>query len=274
MFLNTDKLFTIGQFAKLHGINKKTLMWYDEVGLLKPAVIKDNGYRYYTYQQSSLLEAILLLRELNVSITEIKGFLLNRSADSLEKLMADKIREVDDTITHLRAIRAVMSAKKQDMSAIRNLNLSEFSIVEKTEAHYLATVATTADTPFEKEIELVVEEVKKHQLRRLHDASYGSIMPVESLYREDFGDYSALYIELPFPTQQKGLHIQPRGKYLRAFYQGDWAGLPSRYMEILAYAKGQGLQLYGYAYEKGINELVIDTLQDYITQIEIPIQTE
>lgn len=274
MFLNTDKLFTIGQFAKLHGINKKTLMWYDEVGLLKPAVIKDNGYRYYTYQQSSLLEAILLLRELNISITEIKGFLLNRSADSLEKLMADKIREVDDTIMHLRAIRAVMSAKKQDMSAIRNLNLSEFSIVEKTEAHYLATVATTADTPFEKEIELVVEEVKKHQLRRLHDASYGSIMPVESLYREDFGDYSALYIELPFPTQQKGLHIQPKGKYLRAFYQGDWAGLAKRYREILAYAKEQGLKFYGFAYEKGINELVIDTLQDYITQIEIPIQTE
>lgn len=274
MFFNTDKLFTIGQFAKLHGINKKTLMWYDEVGLLKPAVIKDNGYRYYTYQQSSLLEAILLLRELNISITEIKGFLLNRSADSLEKLMADKIREVDDTITHLRALRAVMSAKKQDMSAIRNLNLSEFSIVEKTEAHYLATVATTADTPLEKEIELIVEGTRKHQLRRLHDASYGAMMPVESLYRGDFDNYSALYIELPFPTQRKGLHIQPRGKYLRAFYQGDWAGLPSRYMEILAYAKGQGLQLYGYAYEKGINELVIDTLQDYITQIEIPIQTE
>lgn len=274
MFFNTDKLFTIGQFAKLHEINKKTLMWYDETGLLKPAVIKDNGYRYYTYQQSSLLETILLLRELNVSISEIKSFLQNRSAYSLEKLMTDKIREVDDTIARLKTIRAAMSAKKQDMSAIRNLNLSEFSIVEKTESHYFAMIPTTTDTPFEKEIELVVEEVKKHQLRRLHDASYGTIIPVESLYRGDFDDYSALYIELPFPTQRKGLHIQPKGKYLRAFYQGDWAGLPSRYMEILAYAKGQGLQFYGFAYEKGINELVIDTLQDYITQIEIPIQTE
>ena len=29
-------LFTIGQFAALHEINKKTLMWYDEIGLLKP----------------------------------------------------------------------------------------------------------------------------------------------------------------------------------------------------------------------------------------------
>lgn len=46
-------LFTIGQFAALHEINKKTLMWYDEIGLLKPACIKENGYRYYSYQQSA-----------------------------------------------------------------------------------------------------------------------------------------------------------------------------------------------------------------------------
>lgn len=57
-------LFTIGQFAALHEINKKTLMWYDEIGLLKPACIKENGYRYYSYQQSAALETILMLREL------------------------------------------------------------------------------------------------------------------------------------------------------------------------------------------------------------------
>lgn len=34
-----DKLLTIGQFAALHGINKKTLMWYDEIDLFKPAAI-------------------------------------------------------------------------------------------------------------------------------------------------------------------------------------------------------------------------------------------
>ena len=32
-----EKLLTIGQFAALHGINKKTLMWYDGTGLFKPA---------------------------------------------------------------------------------------------------------------------------------------------------------------------------------------------------------------------------------------------
>ena len=45
-----NKRLTIGQFAALHGVNKKTLMWYDEIGLFKPAAVNpENGYRYYTY---------------------------------------------------------------------------------------------------------------------------------------------------------------------------------------------------------------------------------
>lgn len=274
MFYNTHKLFTIGQFAKLHEINKKTLMWYDEIGILKPAVIKENGYRYYSFQQSSILETILMLRELNVSISEIQDFMQNRSASSLETLLENKVRELDDTISHLRSLRAIMNEKRWNMSTIRNLDISEFSIVEKPETHYLVTVPISHDTPFEQEIELVVTETKKYQLRRLHDASYGAILPVENLYCGNLNGYSALYIELPFPTHRKGLHVQPKGKYLRAFCKGDWNNLPGRYTEILAYAKENNLQFCGSAYEKGINELVIDTLDDYITQIEIPIKTE
>lgn len=86
-----DKLLTIGQFAALHGINKKTLMWYDEIGLFHPAVIHpENGYRYYNYHQSSVLETILLLRELNVSTDEIRTFMQNRSAASMEQLLRKK----------------------------------------------------------------------------------------------------------------------------------------------------------------------------------------
>ena len=40
-----QKLFTIGQFAAIHGVTKKTLMWYDEMGLVTPAVIGENGDR-------------------------------------------------------------------------------------------------------------------------------------------------------------------------------------------------------------------------------------
>lgn len=272
MFSDTDKLFTIGQFARLHEINKKTLMWYDEIGLLKPASVKENGYRCYTYRQSPLLETILLLRELDVSIPEIQDFLKNRSASSLERLLEDKIKELDKAISHLRSVRALMSEKKQNMAALSSLDLSGFSLIEKREAHYFVTVSTSPHTPLEKDIEKVLKETKKYQLRRLHDASYGAMLPVDRLYGGDPSGYSLLYIELPFPTCKRGLHVQPKGRYLRAFCRGTWDKLPRRYEEILSFAEEQGLQFHGFAYEKGINELVIDTPDDYITQIEIPVK--
>ena len=65
--------------------------------------------------------------------------------------------------------------------------------------------------------------------------------------------------------------MQPKGSYLRAFHKGAWDRLPLRYQEILAFAREQGLTLSGFSYEKGINETVVDRIEDYIVQIEIPI---
>ncbi len=99
------KLLTIGQFAALHGINKKTLMWYDEIGLFKPATINPvNGYRCYNYHQSPVLETILLLRELDVSILEIQNFIKDRSAQNLKSLLDDKIAALDLQLMHLQAV--------------------------------------------------------------------------------------------------------------------------------------------------------------------------
>ena len=71
MIKEKNTLFTIGQFAALHEINKKTLMWYDEIGLLKPIYIKENGYRYYSYQQSAELELSLIHIYIKASFLDI-----------------------------------------------------------------------------------------------------------------------------------------------------------------------------------------------------------
>ena len=49
---NRKYLYTTGQFAKLNGINKRTLHYYDEIGLFCPECKGENGYRYYTCFQT------------------------------------------------------------------------------------------------------------------------------------------------------------------------------------------------------------------------------
>ena len=97
------------------------------------------------------------------------------------------------------------------------------------------------------------------------------MISVDSLLNGCYDNYSRLFIEIPFLPYQDGLHIMPGGKYLRAFHKGEWNGIPKRYQEILDYAKKNKLNLHGFSYEMGINENVIDRIEDYIVQIEIMI---
>ncbi len=113
MATKTGKLFTISEFAALHQINKKTLMWYEQVGLFKPAYVKENGYRYYSYQQCTTLYTILMLRELNVSIPEIKEFLKEGTLASYYQMILKKEEEIDRTIRYLKEIKKALVYQKK-----------------------------------------------------------------------------------------------------------------------------------------------------------------
>ena len=64
---NTVKM-TTAQFAELHGVNRRTLHYYDDIGLFSPCQKGENGYRYYDASQSIVFEYIRMLKELNMSI--------------------------------------------------------------------------------------------------------------------------------------------------------------------------------------------------------------
>ena len=57
-------LYSSGEFAKLTGVNKRTLHYYNEIGLFRPEIIGENGYHYYTCFQFTELELILTLRKI------------------------------------------------------------------------------------------------------------------------------------------------------------------------------------------------------------------
>ena len=90
MLENRKKQFTIGQFAALHQINKKTLMWYDEIGLFRPAIKKKMDTDIIPINKSFTLKTILMLRELNVSIPEIQELMLDHSSEKLSFLLGKK----------------------------------------------------------------------------------------------------------------------------------------------------------------------------------------
>ena len=84
------KRLTTAQFAKLHEVNKRTLHYYDEIGLFHPLTRAENGYRYYDISQSIDFEYIRMLKELNMSIEEIQTYRKNPTPADFSRISAAK----------------------------------------------------------------------------------------------------------------------------------------------------------------------------------------
>ena len=70
-----DHLFKIGEIAKILGITRKTILVYEEMGLLTPAIKdKNSGYRYYTADNMTQIRSIRSLQTLGLSLSEIREY--------------------------------------------------------------------------------------------------------------------------------------------------------------------------------------------------------
>lgn len=261
-------LFTTGQFAKLHNINKRTLIYYDDIGLFSPSVKKDNGYRYYTYLQSPVLEMILTFRELDMSIDAIKEYMDHRSADALSSLISTKLIEIDEKIKELKKINSLLLEKKDLLNIELFDDLDKIQIVEYKE-EYLSLSESITDETNDIDVSTMIEHAKKYHTNRLFNHNYGSMISVDKIIKKDFNNYDYFFSKIKKPTQKRGLFLKPKGKYIKAYSKGDWDKLPETYDRILAFVIENNLKLSGYAYEEGINELTIKNMDEYITQIII-----
>ncbi|PWH12679.1 MAG: MerR family transcriptional regulator [Anaerolineae bacterium] len=93
-------MFTIKQLSSLAGVTPRTLRHYDQIGLLKPSRIGENGYRYYGEECLLRLQQILFYRELGLPLDEIRKIIGRRDFDALAALENHK-RELQKRIERL-----------------------------------------------------------------------------------------------------------------------------------------------------------------------------
>lgn len=107
--------YTVKKLAKLSGVSIRTLRFYDEIGLLKPAYYGDNHYRYYEDSQLLTLQQILFFRELGFRLIDIQRIISNPDFDRITALESHRkkleenlnqtkllIKTIDKTISHLK----------------------------------------------------------------------------------------------------------------------------------------------------------------------------
>ena len=114
--------YTVKQLAVMSGITVRTLHFYDEMALLKPAYTRANGYRIYEERQLLMLQQILFYRELGFELKRISEILSQRKFETIAALKSHRqvlekkvtrtrtlIETIDKTMNHLKGKKKMKS---------------------------------------------------------------------------------------------------------------------------------------------------------------------
>ena len=98
---------TVRQLANIAGVSVRTLHHYDAIGLLRPASVGQNGYRYYGEEELLRLQQILIHRELGMPLSEIGRVLDAAGFDRLEALRQQRVRLAAEAERYARLVRTI-----------------------------------------------------------------------------------------------------------------------------------------------------------------------
>lgn len=99
--------YTVKQLAQLSGVSVRTLHYYDDIGLLKPARLGQNRYRYYEEPEVLRLQQILFHRELGFSLQEIVELLDRADFNRIEALRAHRARLEQQAQRYAELVRTI-----------------------------------------------------------------------------------------------------------------------------------------------------------------------
>lgn len=255
--------FTAGQFAKLHQLNKRTLHYYDDIGLFSPSCKGENGYRYYTYGQSPELESILALRDLGMSIEEIKDYLKQPNTEKFLKIAAQKTKEIDKQIERLTQMKALLREKQDTLIHCKEIYDGKIEIIQEPKKYLLLTPAATAD------LAQIMTHLQAAWMHSAYKTGCGSYISLDKVKQGQFETYDGLFTSVASPKKGGNFQVRPKGTYLCGYCVGEWEKIPAFYLQMLDYATANGIELVGNCYEIGLNEFAISHMKEYVTQIEI-----
>ncbi|KAA9022639.1 MerR family transcriptional regulator [Niallia endozanthoxylica] len=133
--------YTVQKLAKLAGISTRTLRYYDEIGILKPARINSSGYRIYGQTEVDMLQQILFFRELGLELNNIKEIVTDPSFDGMNALkehlqkLLEKRNQLDRLIDN---VNQTISSKEGRITMSNKEKFEGFKekMVEENEKKY------------------------------------------------------------------------------------------------------------------------------------------
>ncbi len=270
----SQRLLKTGEFAAFCNTTKDTLFHYDDIGLLKPVMTGANGYRYYSLNQIYMFDLITILKEVGLSLEDIKAYMDERDTDVFLELLREQDRQLKRKIDILTRRRRLLKNTLMMTRKFMDVTEDEIRIVKVPEEYFI--ISDEPKNGSEKEQFAVISRLwdycNKHNY--YDDFITGEIISEQNILNRSFAVW-CFSSRIAKKVKSRYLHIKPAGNYAVKYVRGSYYGLQEEYRKFCRELKEKGYKIKGNIYQNDITNYLSERYaDDYLMKIEVQVENK
>ena len=264
--------YKIGEISKIYSIGRDSLMYYEEIGILKP--IRDsNGYRLYNISDIWKLNLIKELRALNFPMSKIKEYVDNRNIESTINMLNEEVTLIDLKIGELQSHKN--NIKKRLDSIHEVLRESDLFEIKEEYINERKAIMLNGEIKRDSDVDFLVKKLNKEYEGKFYilgNNNIGAIYNSKSLANNIFNEYKSVFCLVDDNEKNYNLLI-PEGKYIKYSYCGQYSDNEIHLKKIYKYIKQNQYRIIGdpiEIYKIDIHETALSN--EFYTEIQIRVE--
>ena len=269
-------MFKIGEFSKLAQVPAKTLRYYDEIGLLKPALVDDStSYRYYSAEQLHRLNRILALRDLGFSLKQIFR-LLEEGVSAVELRGMLRLRQAE-LQEQAKEVQTRLSRVEWRLRQIEEEGaMPKYEVVVKTVPAIKAAVLREVIPTYSEGGRLFSEIFAHLKSNRVRPVGPPFAICYDEEYRERDVDVEAavpIGSLLPEGERVKVCEVPGVEEMACLVHQGPYESVGEAYTHLISWIQANGYRICGPSREVYLKgpETGCDPAE-YVTEVQFPVE--
>lgn len=270
-FISSKKYLSIGDFSKLSGIARKNLIYYDDIGILKPVFVKENGYRYYSYNQLDEVTIIMTLKDLGIPLKEIKNYMENVSPDNFIDLISTQKQKILEELNRLNQMNYIIEQRTNNIPVISNIDCDKILLENcNEEILFLGQEIKFHIDSFDEDFVNFLDYSKNKKL--VYGYPLGVYVNYEEVINDNIKTYRYFYkISSDMDCVEK--IIKPAGLYIIAYDNSYLAEDAKIFNKIDEFIEEKHLSVCGNVYVENISDEIITKNPDkYFSRISIQVE--
>lgn len=276
-----QEYYQISEMSEKCKVNRKTLIFYDNIGLLKPAYKDpDTHYRYYTKNQLFQLDLINILKQINFSLNEIKEMDLDKNLSYFADLIQLKIQQNNEQIMNLKKSNEVADVWQKMLRW-----MDEYDYKEKINSFTLREIPDR-NVAFIRRVSGIDEETAFIRYKEIDELVFKHSLKIKNVWmgiyyglEKGIFDINAVDYEVCREIEPQDSQEHPfirtleGGLYGSTIYKGPYHEMNPAYIELKNWLENQGYEIISpVIHVYIITLLMVKTQKDLITEIQLKVK--